>query len=250
MRSIVVSVLVFLVIVALDGCFTAPTYPVVPQIAFINLAYEKVPSPDLDALVLDISFKDGDGDLGLDPSIAKGDTTYALTLPDLFYQGNLVTYKLKRTNPNLFLPDGSTLGKYNFAPPYSCTNWIVKDTLINNVVKRDTFFVRYNPSYYNIFIDFQIDDGTGNFVKFDPTTYFQYPGCSTGGFNGRFPILASDPGKKSPLDGKLNYRMKSSALDIVFGVRQFKIDITIQDRAYHKSNKISAGPFTLPSIRR
>ncbi|UXE67580.1 MAG: hypothetical protein KA713_02950 [Chryseotalea sp. WA131a] len=252
MRSIVVSVLVFLVIVGLDGCFTAPNYPVVPEISFVKIGYEK-PSDDLPAIVLDITFKDGDGDLGLDDSF-QTDTSfvlqYYLTRQNQFISDftlkrfpsvTLVDADYVKNNPNVRLPNGSPF------PSLNCSNW--EQRKVADVVK-DIVYTEYNPNYYNIFIDLFIDDGTGTFNRFNSETFFTFPDCLLSGFNGRFPVLSTDPGKKAPLDGNLNYRMKSIGYDVILGVKRFKMDITIQDRAYHKSNKLSIGPYTLSSIRR
>ena len=52
------------------SCFDPPQFPMVPEIAYQNVRFVDVPdaSPaelSTDSLVLEISFKDGDGDLGI-----------------------------------------------------------------------------------------------------------------------------------------------------------------------------------------
>ncbi len=280
MRSIVSSVLIFSLILALDGCFTAPTYPIVPKISFSNLAFEKEGS--FGTLVLTLDFTDGDGDLGVDDSF-QTDTAfvqqYYLLRPNqdfsnvstrLFpYVSNveyrnlsrllLVNYGYVQKNPNfsvpkvgkLKLPDDSSF------PGLNCKYWnqrrvggsgndrdAIKDTVFTTVSKSE--------SYYNIFVNLLVDDGTGNFKIFDPSTSpdFAFPTCPSDNFNGRFPVLASDPGKKSPLDGTLTYRIKSLLTEGAIGSKKFRLSIQIMDRSYHKSNIIETEPTTLAEIRR
>jgi hypothetical protein len=244
MRSIVVSVLVFLVIVGLDGCFTPPTYSIIPQITFNDIYYGK--GRFLDSVALQINFKDGDGDLGL----ASSDTLTDVFATKYYYmfQNKIINYKTKRLNP-LLTVNGKPLP--DFVDPYNCSNWEVQKKIVNNVpVVTDTVYFELNMNTYNILVDYFIDDGTGNFVKFDPLTYFKYPFCSSQSFNGRFPVLSSDLGKKSPIDGKLWYYIKSTAYDVLIGPKQFYLEVTIQDRALNKSNKIITNKQTLNSIRR
>ncbi|MDZ7646380.1 MAG: hypothetical protein U5K54_03920 [Cytophagales bacterium] len=55
----------------LGGCFTPPEFPVQPQIEFESIVFKEYGSgfdAEADSLILVIAFRDGDGDLGLDPS--------------------------------------------------------------------------------------------------------------------------------------------------------------------------------------
>lgn len=257
MRSIVISVLICGLILALDGCFTAPTYPVVPKISFVDMWYERPPQPDLPTVVLQLNFTDGDGDLGLDPSF-ETDTAFV----ELFYVTRqnqyisnvtlekfptvaLADYKFVKRNPNVRLPNGAPF------PPLNCKNWLQRKTRVNNLDQiQDTVYFESNESYYNILVDLLIDDGTGNFKLFDPNVEFSFPNCAGGDYNGRFPVLSSDPGKKSPLDGTLTYKMKTIVTELVIGSKRFKLRVQILDRAYHRSNVIETEPTTLAAIRR
>jgi hypothetical protein len=223
-----------------NACFSPPNYPIAPQINYNSLYYGKSTNPlKQDSIVLSINFKDGDGDLGLDDSYIT-DTTFALQFYYQFSNGSIVNYKAKRLNPNLNLPD--------FVTPYNCTNWEVRKD--SKKLVTDTVYTKFNPNYYNIFVDFYSKNNDGSFTKFDPASYFIYPNCSVQGFNGRFPVLAKDPGKKSPLDGVINYSMLSFNFDDLFSIHTLKLQITIQDRALHKSNTIETPEFTLLSIRK
>jgi|688.fasta_scaffold310430_2 hypothetical protein len=261
MRSIVVSVLVFLVIVGLDGCFTAPTYPTSPRIQLLedqdNFYFSKGQAAGgLDELVVSLNFQDGDGDLGLatnetDPKYKDQyfffiSSSGQITSVENANQSN-VNYKFKRQNP-----------RYNL-PAYSCDSWEIVELQNNsNVTFTDTIYTELNPNRFNILIDYYIKNSTNpsdtSYTKFDIFKRYQELslGCPDGTLGGgRFPILASDPGKVAPLDGKLVYRIRSFGLDIIFNSNTtMKIRIRIQDRAFNLSNQVESRPFTLISIRR
>lgn len=226
--------------VSLSSCFDPPQYSVVPEIEFEGLSF--VETPGVDSLILFIKFRDGDGNLGLDPSengcyIIGGDT---VCYNEKFYfqdrdnNNKLINYEDKRTNPNLSsLPD--------FVPPYSCINWeVVKE---NDVVK-DTVYFELNPDHYNIFIDFLVKQNDGSFEVFDWRTEFEYPGCATS-YDGRFPILAKngDLSIQSPVEGTLKYGMVSSAFILQFSIKTLKLRIQIQDRLLNRSNVIETPEF-------
>ena len=257
MRSIIVSALVLLIILGLDGCFTPPTYSKTPQIQLLedrdNFYFSKGTGNGLDELVVTLKFQDGDGDLGL--STNEADPIYAqqyfyiinsngsftqvtdIELPNV----NYVNYRFKKKNPNLKLPD------------YNCTSWEFK--LNSSGVRIDTIYTELNQqSFYNIFIDYYLKNNLTpsdtSYTKFDIDKFFA-PSCPDRTLaGGRFPILSSDPGKVAPLDGTLRYSIRSIGLDIIFGSNTMKIRVRIQDRAFNKSNVVETRPFTLPSIRR
>ncbi|MFM8739651.1 MAG: hypothetical protein ACKOC0_05545, partial [Cytophagales bacterium] len=263
-------------ILALDGCFTAPTYPIVPKISFNKLAFEREGS--FGTLVLTLDFTDGDGDLGIDDSF-QTDTAfvqqYYLLRPNqdfsnvsskLFpYVSNveyrnlsrllLVNYGYVQKNPSFGVPKVSKLNLPTGSsfPGLNCKNWNQRRVGGNGNDRdaiKDTVFTVLNESYYNIFVNLLIDDGTGNFKVFDPDSGFPFPTCADGNFSGRFPVLSSDPGKKAPLDGTLNYRMKSLLTELIIGSKRFKLRVQISDRAYNRSNIIETEPTTLAAIRR
>lgn len=242
-----------LLMVGLNACFETPTYPIIPQIEILNddLYYGK--STTGDSIVVALKFKDGDGDLGIsDADNEVFDYAYKYNYPT-GVGNNSVNYKFKRENPTfeIDLQDGSNplpLSTYNFVTPYSCTHWEVIRN--NSNVVTDTLFVIYNQNYYNIFVDFYTKNTDGTYTLFDPTTFFKYPNCSIAGYDGRFPILSKDLGKKSPLDGKLTYSLKGSAFDLLFGTKTMRLKITIQDRALNKSNEVTTKDFTLTSIQK
>jgi hypothetical protein len=217
------------------ACFTPPDYPVLPQIEFESIVYREYGTGFdgiADSLILKIKFKDGDGDLGLDPSEIAA--PYNNKFYFRFSNGKFLNYSDKRTNPNYdTLPE--------FFKPYNCINW---DVIRENNLVKDTLYFQLNPDYYNITIDFLVKNADGKtYTEFDWTKEFDYPGCG-GTYDGRFPILFKDkPG--SPLEGTIRYGMGSTGFKALFSVKQIKLRIQIKDRALHKSNIIETPDFTL-----
>ncbi len=222
-----------IILTGVSACFNPPEFPVEPQIEFESIEYKEYGTgfdTEFDSLILTISFKDGDGDLGLDPS--ENDEPYN----NKFYfiaGGQYITYETKRTNPNY-----DTLPA--FVKPYNCINWeIYKE---NNVVK-DTLYFQLNPDYYNITIEFLVKNSDGTFTEFDWEEAFNYPFCG-GTFNGRFPILFKDK-SGAPLEGIIRYGMGSTGFKVFFSTKTLKLRVQIKDRALNRSNFIETNEFTL-----
>ncbi len=234
------NLLFFLIISwGVSACFNPPEYPLQPQIEFESIVFKEYGSgfdAEPDSLILIITFKDGDGDLGLDPS-ELGCISEDICFNNKFYflkeNGKPVTYKDKRTDPKFSsLPD--------FVKPYYCINWEVRTDNNNSV---DTLYFELNPDHYNIEIDFLVKNTDGTFTEFDWRKEFSFPNCGTS-FDGRFPILFKDePG--SPLEGSLKYRMGSIGFKALFSIKTLKLRIQIKDRALNKSNEIFTPEFTL-----
>ncbi len=222
-----------IILTGVSACFNPPEFPVEPQIEFESIQYKEYGTgfdSEYDSLILTISFKDGDGDLGLDPS--ENDEPYN----NKFYfiaGGQYITYETKRTNPNY-----DTLPA--FVKPYNCINWEVYKE--NNVVK-DTLYFQLNPDYNNITVEFLVKNPDGTFTEFDWKEAFNYPNCGIS-FDGRFPILYKEkPG--APLEGKIRYGMGSIGFKILFSTKTLKLRIQIKDRALNRSNFIETNEFTL-----
>lgn len=225
----------FLLIGLVAGaCFTPPEYPIQPQIEFESIVYREYGTgfdSNYDSVILTLKFKDGDGDLGLDPSEIAA--PYNNKFYYRFQDGSYLNYEDKRTNPDYdTLPD--------FIKPYNCVNW---DVIRENNLVVDTLYFELNPDYYNITIDFLVKNSDGSFTEFDLMKEFDYPGCG-GTFDGRFPILFKDkPG--SPLEGTIRYGMGSTAFKAFFSIKPLKIRVQIKDRALNASAFIETPEFTL-----
>jgi len=233
----------------LASCFEPPVYSNTPLIDYDNITFVDVSNPsDADSLILSIKFKDGDGDMGLDPNDPR-DTLYPYysrafydTLGQQYYypafDDFFVTYKTKRTKPQF-----DTLPP--FSKPYNCVNW----EILTSQDKVDTFYYERNPNFYNIFVDFLVKNNDGTWTEFDWTEEFAYPQCGIT-FDGRFPILSKDLSRAAALDGKIRYAMGSVGFTILFSIKTLKLRINIQDRALNRSNVIETPEFTLQQIKK
>lgn len=222
------------------SCFEPPQYSPIPAIEFEDIIFKDVSNTsDPDSLIITLRFKDGDGDLGLDPNDPADkappyNNKYYVLLPD----GSLITYKTKRTDP-----DYDSLPA--FVKPYNCVNWEI--TTINQQL--DTFYIQLNPNHYNIFVKYFIKNLDGSFKEFDWQKEFTYPNCGIP-FDGRFPVLSKDLNQNSALDGRIRYGMASTGFLILFSIKTLKLGITIQDRRLHKSNTVETKEFTLQGIKK
>jgi hypothetical protein len=228
-----------IILTGAGACFNPPDFPVTPQIEFESIRYKEVGTGSdakFDSLILTVSFKDGDGNLGL-AADETGCVSEDICYNNKFYfkkisNGQFVTYKDKRTNP-----DFSTYPA--FVKPFNCTNWEVR----TDKGVTDTLYFELNPNHYNIEVDFLVKNGDGSFTEFDWRTEFDYPNCG-GTFDGRFPVLYKDePG--SPLEGKIRYGMVSPGFKALFSIKTLKLRVQIKDRALNKSNIVETAEFTL-----
>ncbi|GHM98636.1 hypothetical protein WSM22_01260 [Cytophagales bacterium WSM2-2] len=229
------------------SCIKEPTYSVVPDIKFLNLEFKKGTTDD--TLTFTLKFTDGDGDLGVDGTeTALGDGSIDIDDPYYFvydtvqkkilgyihdnnaslpkYGPNLsyVNYKAKR---KIHLPAFDTL------PALTCKNWQIRNSPL------DTLYFQKNYNTYNFFVDVYTKNSNGTYTYFDPALYFPFgQNCVSNFFYGRFPVLSTDLGKKSPLDGTITYKVASAGLYLIFHNQTLKYRIYIMDRALHKSNVV------------
>ncbi len=224
-------VLIVLSAVVLSACFKAPEFANIPSISFNKIIFKKGNSDfDPDSLILTVNFQDGDGDLGLR---SKGVDT-GPPYHDLWFftksDGSLVTLA-DRSLPGF----DTLLPPYEF--PYYCINY--------DIVDSDTMYVEPNEFHFNIYVRYFVRKN-GIYTEFDWLTAFD-PVCGQS-FNGRFPLLNSDPNKARPLEGKLSYKMKSAGFELLFRQDTLRLDIYIIDRALNISNTISTPEFVLKDI--
>lgn len=240
--------------ISVTTCFDPPEFPVVPEIQFKDVYFGDNPVPNLpDSIVISVSFTDGDGDLGLsssdddciNPDICYNNRFYFIDVTDPGFPAcrntntcKLVNFAARKKPQYDTLPD--------FETPYNCINW---EVIRNGQTVVDTLYFQLNPDHYNIFVDYLIKQPNGTFEEYDWNSEFVYPGCVVDPYYGRFPILFKEtPG--SPLEGVINYALKSSAFNIIFSTRTLKLRVYIKDRALNVSNVIETPEFTLQQIRR
>ncbi len=132
----------------------------------------------MDSLIITVTFKDGDGDLGLGAD--ETDSPYNEQNFFLDKNGKLITVRTTAAE----LDPGDEIPP--FSKPYNCLNYLydslfvpesqknvfddsynLVNTFISNGVKYytllDTFYIEKNPNHYNITVDY--------FVPWRPATY-------------------------------------------------------------------------------
>jgi len=212
--------LILFCLVFLASCFEPPEIPEEPSIELKSFTFKETSEEGFDSLIIEIEFKDGDGDLGL---------TSFDTLPpyhDFWYyvddEDNLIKYD--PNNPDL--------------PPFNCIDY--EPAIDEGSNGQDTivhYYVLRNENHFNFFLDFLVETNAG-FVKYD----FLKERC-TRGFHGRFFPL-NTTGKERPLEGVLRYGVESG-FKFLFQNQPLKIQVQIQDRALNKSNIVTTEEFTL-----
>ena len=226
------TVLIGLVTMLVSACLTAPEFPNEPSLSFNNIIFKKGGSEfSIDTLILTMNFRDGDGDLGLNPD---GDD-----LLDPFHEfwvftkddgsGDYVTLA------DFGKPGFEILPPYEF--PYSCINY-------STIIENDTFYTEPNIYHHNIYVDFFVKKN-GIYTEFDWSAINQ-PACNPN-YDGRFPLL-NESLRDRPLEGKLKYKMQSVGFDLLFRDDSLKLEFYIYDRAHNKSNVVSTPDFVLKSI--
>jgi hypothetical protein len=196
-----------------------------------------------DSLRLDIYFRDGDFDLGLEQGeisppynefnylLKSGKTTSNLDVNKLT---DYVNYKFKKSLAIDTLP--------NFTSPYDCTVWEVVFKDQTNVVA-DTVYRKFNEDFLNMFLELFVVSNDGNIEPY----YFAispYLNCNIFGFNGRFPRPFKDEPPTyffsviSAKEGVLKFRIAYPFLRNTIGYKKFLFKIHIKDRALHVSNII------------
>ncbi|MFZ6001465.1 MAG: hypothetical protein ACOYW3_13225 [Bacteroidota bacterium] len=228
---------------AVLSCFEPPEFPLEPQIDFKSVRFRDMADPNTDSLVVEVFFKDGDGNLGLDPAeigcYDAGDKQichqreFELFVTEGPNTGKPINYAMKRTDP-------SFKSYPAYVRPYSCTHWKLAYNKDDQVI--DTVAIELNPDHYNIFVDFLVKQADGSFKEFDFMTEF----CQT--YDGRFPILSKDPSQKNTLEGVIRYGMPSQGFKSLFSIKTLKLRIQVQDRLLNKSNIVESPEFTLQSI--
>jgi hypothetical protein len=184
-----------------NNCSKNPVYPVIPEIIFEK--YEKF--IDQDILKITLSFKDGDGDLGLDQNLMS----YPYQLHNIIKDGT-GNYILYRSDPSL--------------PPYACKNYAVGDYVGNSAI--DTVLADFNIYYNNYHLEIYEKQLNGSYVKIDDSDQ-----CNIN----RFPPLVPVQ-DKGPIEGMLSYDVYDH-FGLFFG-KTLKFKIFIIDRALNKSNVI------------
>lgn len=83
----------------------------------------------------------------------------------------------------------------------------------------------------------------------NPDTFEEYDWreefCTT--YDGRIPPLSDT---NSPVEATIKYGIFNGSLEFIFGMRILKLEITVTDREFNRSNTIETPEFTMQSIKR
>jgi hypothetical protein len=257
---------------ALTGCFDSPKFGNTPKIEYKNIYFGYAPTPSkLDSLVVELSFEDGDGDLGLGDEYRNFPFhEYDLFLRDensinhtvrIGYSSNASQTAYVEV-PEQFNGKLVRLGDLPDLPPDNCENYKQLDVLVKGIDTRifdesytsieqgndflvsGKFLIETNRNNKNIFVKFFRNLSPGN-----PDTWEEYvwPFCQT--FDGRFTTLADEP---TPLSGTMRYTMSSFGFASIMGNPEvaWRMEFTVMDRALRESNTVSTQPFLLQEITR
>jgi hypothetical protein len=209
--------------------------------------------------MLTLKFTDGDGDLGLN---SDDSLIYQSATDEYVYVGSPLFYFVYDTAKQIIVDPPANSNTLQLLPGYQYVNWAAKrlihkhpfDTLPELTCKDwdyrkspvDTLYIQQNPLNFNIFVDVYTKNADGTYTFFDPNYLVAFGiDCITNLFNGRFPVLSSDLGKKSSLDGTITYKIPSVAWYARFHNQTLKLKIHILDRAFHKSNVVESDDFVI-----
>ena len=250
--------LFFGLILFIGSCFEPPKFSKIPVLTFEKVKVKEVAGTTTpDSMIVTVSFKDGDGNIGLggdeidppynerwfyllstNPSCEPGVTAPCKrkSFFDASNRANYVSYSLRRTNP-----DYDTLPE--FLKPNDCLKYfVVRDA---NNVPTDTLYSTLNPRYNNFFVDIMVKNGASSF-KYEFNNQ-GYPKCDVYGLNGRLPILAKDgnPDNEIPLEGIITYRVVSASFYRDLRNKTISIRVWLMDRDGNVSNVVESDEFTL-----
>ncbi|MEO5977924.1 MAG: hypothetical protein ABIS36_10685 [Chryseolinea sp.] len=272
--------------VLLTACFNPPEFSVVPQIDYVGIYFKEGTTDEpTDSLIVTISFKDGDGDLGLSPNqiddpfqdvfYALGDngtvtevskeTVYA-GLPQFVKvpsgaKGKLITVRAKQDPLYAdklppFVSEQESCKDYPRQTVY-VTEADGPKILDKTFLGIDTVATPGLPKYYKV-NDLFYKRNNPKHLNIEVEYYVKQAGgdytlfdwekeyCETA-FDQRFPVLSE---KSGPLQGNLTYAMTSLGIKANFSIKTLKLRIRIRDRAFNVSNDVETGDFTLDKIQR
>jgi hypothetical protein len=282
--KVIKGVLLFGILGLMGSCFDPPGFGMVPEIDFENIYFRGAKGVgERDSLVLTISFRDGNGDLGL--SSSQIDPPFHDLDYYLANNGAITPLEKKTVYSNLpqfvDVPNGA-VGKLvsvrtskdpqyaTVVPPYqdsfsSCTDYTYTSIYVNESdigIFDDTYnidtvlSVQGLPKVY-VLLDTFYYQRNPNHVNIEVEfwvkesngyTLFDWEKeFCTISFNQRFPVLTE---KTGPLEGDLQYAIVTSGIQSLFSVKTMKLRIKIRDRALNASNVIETPEFTLDKIKR
>ena len=274
------GVVLFLSVIMLGSCFNPPEFPIEPQIAFKDITFKRGGISG-DSLLLSITFKDGDGDLGFDGSNPLY-SSYPFHPIDYYLEKNgeltkVATEKVYDNVPPLLKIDDGQSGKlvsvrtrnkpgYGNLPeyvlPYSCSaynydtvyvtsfdksifdkSYNIVDSLVSSNPNDPKIYLLLDTLYYTYNPNhYNITVEFGTKNSDGSYTEFDWREEFCSNYDGRFPVLTEN---KVPLDGTLRYSMISTGFLSLFGGKTLRLKVQIKDKALHLSQTITTPDFKI-----
>jgi hypothetical protein len=285
------GLLLFIISLVLVSCFNAPEFSNTPSIKLEDFYFGKSKRLDKpDSLVINVSFEDGDGDLGLDNSFLSdpfhnynyfialdNGTLLPVTKTELvpdYYElnippgttGKIAVNKTRKTAPfdQLMVPFGPTTSCTNYSrldPETHLDSVLIKASWRDLIDETYTYLeVTYkDPKDYILVRDTFYVEANPNFYnievhllrKVDVGQYEEFD------FTPYCPLsfngrfpILTDLDKENPLSGDIQYSMTSSAIENIMGNSIWKLRILIRDRGLNTSKAAESKDFTLEEIKR
>jgi hypothetical protein len=276
--------------VLLGSCFDPPEFPAQPEIGFQEIIFKDVvDNRDPDTLILTITFKDGDGDLGLDPENPEHLTTpynnsdYFQTnstgelLPISVDVGEVTGDDGNGRFVELLDVADPTIGTFAFfsnrrdpnyasvLPDFTCTDYDYREFVIlasdslalgEFTSIEDTLTSQGSNDIYYLVKDSLYAVLNPNHYNIE-VDFLVKEGSTFVEFDWRKEFCTTFDGRfpilsdsRNALDGTLKYNMESRGFKILFGNKTLKLRIQIKDRALNRSNIVESGEFTLEGIRK
>ena len=201
-----------------------PNYPIEPAITLESVEVIDAENFSLDSLIITITYRDGDEDLGSGRQNSPHDLYTYVPNPQTGEQYWFYDEK----DPNL--------------PPYNCADYTFLPQVGEDGLP-DTVRIDYNHDYYNFNVTLWRKQNSG----YEPVDFISACSPALGG------IFSIEDGNKKNIpfavyaasrwEGRIIYK---NPLHPKFRNDSLKVSISIRDEALHRSNTVTSEPFMLP----
>ena len=265
------SNLFIICLVLVISCNAPDPYSPVPNIGFKSLQYHEIgtigdPGDQLDSLILEFNFQDGDGNIGINRD--ENEYPYHEFEFVLDNAGRMVTYSTTDIELPLHRFAPGTTGALDFSvsdnrPLFSCDDYeeifinAARDTYVlqsdagqleegQTEFVLDTVYIIKNKNFNNLSVQFFRKRAENDYELIDWTRVFDVFGCGPS-FDGRFPVFDVES-IGSSLEGSIKYKMVSSGFRQVIRTDAFRLEFNILDRNFNQSQTITTPDFFLDDI--
>ena len=242
----------FVFLLLFTSCFEQDEFPDTPSITFEEIVFLDN-NISADSLVIEFSFQDGNGDIGLsnasdllppyhiyDFIIDSEDSVISISRD--ISDAELPLYRapvfIEEQNGNLtyvyLTQQREFFSETDNRPQYSCDSY--------EIIESDTIYISRNELYFNFHIAFEKKVGD-DYLPVNFRQIFNSQDCDLGNFNSRIPIFDAD-GQV----GTIKYAMLSQGFSLAFLDDLIRARFYIYDRAGNKSNEVVTPDFILTDI--